>query len=169
MRLINEIVIHCSATPEDRYFGPEELEAMHAARGIRKPGGYHYLISNHGERTTIRPINEIGAHIYGHNTDTVGICYSGGIVAGGNPNKASDAKDTRTPRQKVMLVDTIVNVLKELRKHQSIDHIKVRGHRDYSPDVDGDGIIEPWEWMKQCPCFDATKEYEHILKIVPEL
>jgi len=31
----------------------------------------------------------------------------------------------------------------------------VCGHRDLSPDVDNDGVIEPWEWLKACPCFDV--------------
>ena len=31
----------------------------------------------------------------------------------------------------------------------------VLGHRDLSPDRDGDGIVEPHEWRKACPCFDA--------------
>jgi N-acetyl-anhydromuramyl-L-alanine amidase AmpD len=29
----------------------------------------------------------------------------------------------------------------------------VVGHRDLSPDLDGDGIIEEHEWLKDCPCF----------------
>ncbi|REE01110.1 N-acetylmuramoyl-L-alanine amidase [Marinoscillum furvescens] len=159
MRRINKIIIHCSATPEDVYFGPKQLEAMHLKRGINSPGGYHYLITNSGMPYEIRPIERIGAHIYGHNTDSVGICYSGGVVSGGNPNKASDAKDTRTNRQKSAIVSTIVYVLKVLELYQPIDHITIKGHRDFSPDVDGDGIIEPWEFMKQCPCFDAEIEY----------
>ena len=36
------------------------------------------------------------------------------------------------------------------------------GHRDFSPDLNGDGIIEPWEWMKACPCFDAIDEYQSL-------
>jgi N-acetylmuramoyl-L-alanine amidase len=40
----------------------------------------------------------------------------------------------------------------------------VVGHRDLSPDLDKDGLVEPHEWMKQCPCFDAVPEYAHLLK-----
>ena len=29
-------------------------------------------------------------------------------------------------------------------------------------DLNGDGIIEPWEWMKACPCFDAIDEYQSL-------
>ncbi len=31
----------------------------------------------------------------------------------------------------------------------------ILGHRDLSPDLDKDGVVEPNEWMKQCPCFNA--------------
>lgn len=34
---------------------------------------------------------------------------------------------------------------------------QVVGHRDLSPDLDGDGTVEPEEWTKACPCFDVKK------------
>ena len=38
-------------------------------------------------------------------------------------------------------------------------YARVCGHRDLSPDLDGDGKVEPWEWVKQCPCFEVSKEF----------
>ncbi len=38
--------------------------------------------------------------------------------------------------------------------------MRVCGHRDLSPDLDGDGEIEPEEWIKACPCFEASKEWD---------
>lgn len=35
----------------------------------------------------------------------------------------------------------------------------VVGHRDLSPDLNGNGEVEPMEWTKQCPCFDVGKEF----------
>jgi hypothetical protein len=29
------------------------------------------------------------------------------------------------------------------------------GHRDLSPDLNGDGVISPEKWLKACPCFDV--------------
>lgn len=29
------------------------------------------------------------------------------------------------------------------------------GHRDLSPDLNGDGVVRENEWVKACPCFDA--------------
>jgi N-acetyl-anhydromuramyl-L-alanine amidase AmpD len=31
----------------------------------------------------------------------------------------------------------------------------VVGHRDLSPDLDGDGQVEPHEWIKLCPAFEV--------------
>ena len=44
--------------------------------------------------------------------------------------------------------------------------MEVLGHRDTSPDLDGDGIVEPEEWTKMCPCFDVRSEYPFIPEIV---
>jgi N-acetylmuramoyl-L-alanine amidase len=33
----------------------------------------------------------------------------------------------------------------------------ILGHRDFSPDKDGDGIIEFFEWIKYCPGFDVKE------------
>jgi len=40
----------------------------------------------------------------------------------------------------------------------------VKGHRDFSPDKDGDGKITQREWIKECPCFDAIPEYADVLR-----
>ena len=39
---------------------------------------------------------------------------------------------------------------------------RVCGHRDLSPDLNGNGEIEPEEWIKQCPCFDVAKEFKEF-------
>jgi len=34
--------------------------------------------------------------------------------------------------------------------------ISIKGHRDFSPDLNGNGIIERNEWMKTCPGFSVA-------------
>jgi len=43
----------------------------------------------------------------------------------------------------------------------SIDYpgCRVCGHRDLSPDLNGNGEIEPEEWIKACPCFEVKAEW----------
>lgn len=47
----------------------------------------------------------------------------------------------------------------------------VLGHRDFSRDQNGNGIIDRWEWIKSCPSFDVRDwlielELERIAKPV---
>lgn len=151
MRKIDTIVIHCSATPVTQDYTPERLTRDHLARGFNS-AGYHFYIRQSGQRVAFRPIEVAGAQVEGHNQDTIGICYEGGIDAHGK------TADTRNPLQKAALI----SLLKELVK--MFPGVNICGHRDFSPDSDHDGKIEPNEWIKVCPCFDAIPEYAYLTK-----
>jgi N-acetylmuramoyl-L-alanine amidase len=157
MRKIDLIVIHCSASREDKDYTFEQLLKDHKARGFRTCG-YHFFIRKDGIRHIGRPIEEIGAHVgdVGKNSNSIGICYEGGL------DKKLKAKDTRTEEQKAEILATILEILTKLKAIQPDVKIKIVGHRDLSPDLDGDGVVEPKEWVKMCPCFDATTEYKHV-------
>lgn len=143
MRRINLLAVHCTATVEGRPFTVESIRSMHKAQGWRDIG-YHWLIGINGELWAGRPEVDAGSHIRGHNANSIGICYVGGIGRDGK------AKDTRTEAQKV----TLARLLKEKRAEHP--RARIRGHRDMSPDKDGDGVVERHEWLKQCPCFDVV-------------
>ena len=146
MRTINLIVIHCSATREDKDFTEYDLDVCHRRRGFNG-AGYHFYIRKNGDIKSTRPLERIGAHTRGFNKESIGICYEGGLDARGNP------KDTRTPEQRSALHLLVYQLLQQFR------NARVCGHRDLSPDLDGDGTVEPWEWVKQCPCFEVSKEF----------
>lgn len=146
MRKINYIVVHCSATREDHPFTVADLRAAHLRRGFRDIG-YHYYIRRDGVVVKTRPIEQPGAHVKGYNKFSIGICYEGGLDASGNP------KDTRTPEQRTALRLLVAQLLR--RFHDA----RLCGHRDLSPDLDGDGVVEPQEWVKLCPCFEVAKEF----------
>lgn len=143
------IVIHCSATKEGAELSPSELDEMHRKRGF-DGCGYHFYIRRNGRVYPMRSLDTMGAHVKGYNHLSIGICYEGGLDARGNP------ADTRTHRQK----QSIMAVIKSLQKVFRIK--QVLGHRDLSPDLDGDGVVEPHEWVKVCPCFDAMQEYMNV-------
>ena len=83
MRTIDHIVIHCSATREDRSLTVAELEENHRCRGFRGIG-YHYYIRKDGTVINTRALELVGAHAKGHNSHSIGICYEGGLdVRGG--------------------------------------------------------------------------------------
>lgn len=150
-RNINMIVIHCSATREDRDYTFNDCIRDHKARGFRTCG-YHRYIRKDGTIHIGRPFSSIGAHAgNGFNKESIGICYEGGL------DKRGKAKDTRTEKQKESLVKCIEEAIKYAGKK-----VPIVGHRDLSPDLDGDGIVETTEWIKQCPCFNAIPEYKHL-------
>lgn len=151
MRQIKEIIIHCSATKEGQEISVDTIREWHLRRGFIDIG-YHYVIGLDGVIFDGRPIEEEGAHCKGHNDNSVGICYVGGL------DNLGDPKDTRTEAQK----KTLEKLIKELCEVYPVESIK--GHRDYSTDLNGDGVISKNEWMKSCPCFDAEPEYKHLLK-----
>ncbi len=152
-RFINEIIVHCSATPEGMDFSVARIRACHLARKFNDIG-YHYVIYRDGSIHAGRPEALVGAHAPGHNTNSIGICYIGGYAADGKT-----CKDTRTPAQKAALI-TLIKTL--IAKYPTIR--KVMGHRDTSPDLNHNGIIEPFEYIKGCPCFDAIPEYQDLIK-----
>ena len=73
MRIINLIVVHCSATREDCTLSPEDLDRLHRRRGFNGTG-YHYYIRKDGTVHLTRPLERIGAHAKGFNAHSIGIC-----------------------------------------------------------------------------------------------
>jgi N-acetyl-anhydromuramyl-L-alanine amidase AmpD len=152
------IIIHCSATREDMDFTAEQVNASHIQRGFGKIG-YHYYIRKDGTVCKGRDEIEIGAHDnypvsgekFSYNHCSIGICYEGGL------DKRGKAKDTRTEAQKTAMSKLVQDICS---RHPVID---ILGHRDTSPDRNGDGVITPDEYMKECPCFDVKSEYTSFL------
>lgn len=150
MRTINKIIIHCSATPEGKDYTVEDIDRDHRKRGFAKIG-YHYVIYRDGTIHQGRKESEVGAHARGYNANSIGVCYIGGLARDGKTTK-----DTRTQAQR----DALVRLLRELVIRYP--DAEILGHRDLSPDKNGDGIVSPNEYIKGCPSFDAKKEYRVI-------
>lgn len=136
MRKINEIIVHCAATPEGKNFKAADIDRWHRERKM-KCIGYHYVVDLDGTVEPGRPENEIGAHCLGHNQNSIGVCYVGGLAADGKT-----PKDTRTAAQK----EALLALLKKLRA--KYPKASIHGHRDFA--------------AKACPSFDATTEYKNI-------
>ena len=84
-----------------------------------------------------RDIDRSGAHTKGHNKNSIGVCYCGGVEADGKT-----PKDTRTPKQK----ESLLHVLKTLMAMFPLSTIY--SHNEFA--------------NKACPSFDATEEYKHL-------
>jgi len=107
MRKINYLVLHCSATPEGKDIKTETIKKWHVKGNGWKDIGYHYVIELDGTVKDGRPVEQVGAHCKNHNSNSIGICYVGGVDDKGNP------KDTRTKEQKesmFLLVYQLLNL-----------------------------------------------------------
>jgi N-acetylmuramoyl-L-alanine amidase len=135
MRKIDEIIIHCSATKEGKSFYAKDIDKWHKARGW-KGIGYHYVIDLDGKIEKGRSEDQIGSHCVGHNKNSIGICYIGGLDKDGNP------KDTRTKEQKEALWDLLRQLLCKY------PNATIHGHNEFA--------------AKACPCFDVQKEYDIV-------
>lgn len=129
MRKINKIIIHCTATPRGRHVTVADVDLWHRNRGFAGIG-YHFLIYLDGSIHSGRPIERVGAHCQGHNADSIGIAYVGGVEADG-----ITPADTRTEAQKTAL-RSLVKSLQE-----RFDKTTVHGHNEFA--------------AKACPCFNV--------------
>lgn len=127
MRTIRKIILHCSAVRPDQTSSAKQIDLWHRKRGF-KSIGYHYVVRRDGSIEHGRPEAEVGAHCQGHNADSIGICYEGGLDENGKP------ADTRTPAQRESMELLIQELL--ARYPQA----KVYTHHHFNKN-------------KACPCF----------------
>lgn len=159
MKKIDAIVIHCSATKAGQNIKADTIRRWHLAKGWQDIG-YNFVIDLDGTVEKGRPLSLSGAHTntsglsgLPYNTHSIGICYVGGLDASGN------ARDTRTLPQKESMHRLVAELVQQ---YPTI--IEVIGHRDCSPDKNGDGVITSNEWLKACPCFDVRAEFPQFQK-----
>ncbi len=133
MRKITEIIIHCSATQEGKDFTVQDIDRWHRQRGWNGIG-YHFVIYRDGSIHAGRQLQRVGAHCKGHNANSIGVCYIGGLSKDGKP------KDTRTAAQKKALMELV----SKLRQEYPL--ATVHGHNEFA--------------AKACPCFDVGTTFE---------
>lgn len=141
MRNIERIFIHCTASSNTAT--RESILNEFQRRGWRNPG-YHYLVEAKGTVHQLLDEKEVSNGVIGYNATAINIAYIGGVNAEGK------IADTRTIEQKA----AIVHLLLELRERYP--KARIMGHRDIW------SLNNPQKWKKQCPAFNASKEYEAI-------
>jgi N-acetylmuramoyl-L-alanine amidase len=168
MSKITRIVIHCAATANGQQLANEKrnqsaatiIDGWHKARGFKRSSpyvniynnslrhiGYHFVIDTDGAIEKCRAIGETGAHVKGFNVGSIGICLVG--------------TDAFTLEQWL----TLGELIEEL--HQKYPNATICGHRDLSPDLNGDGKITPNEYTKICPGFTVADWLNHDLAPLP--
>ena len=153
-RTIDAIIVHCTAGSQNQT--ARQVVDYHtrskAAGGLGwNVPGYHYIVEPDGNvvNTLSEAVPSNG--VKDHNAHIINVSYIGGIDSKGR------GIDNRTAAQKLALVE----LLTYLRRRYP--RAPIMGHRDIaSKDANHNGIIDPWERVKECPCFDAIPEYAKI-------
>jgi len=152
MRKFDTIVLHASATPPDWMAGTgvkakkEEINRWHLANGWDRGFGYHFLVDRDGAVAKGRPVNTTGAHVAGHNHNTVGVCIVGGRWPSGKwAVKTDDFFDHYTKEQDAAVRKLICELCE---KYPQIKYI--RGHNDYT-DKKGCPGFDVAQWLKGGP------------------
>ena len=136
MRIINKLIVHCSATREGMNVSRDTIRDWHLARGFNDIG-YHFYIDLDGNIHKGRDIAKIGAHSKGQNRSSIGICYCGGVESDGKT-----PKDTRNEAQKEALL-CVLRTMKA-REPEAVMH----SQRDFA--------------NKAWPSLEATEEYKNL-------
>lgn len=136
MRKLTRIILHCTATPEGRHVDVATIREWHRKRGWSDIG-YHYVIYLDGSVHNGRPVEKVGAHVSGHNADTIGVVYVGGTDAAGK------AKDTMNDAQET----AFVNLVASLRAKYGA--LTLHGHNEYA--------------AKACPSFNVKQKFQWLV------
>lgn len=148
VREIKYIIVHCTAGNQNQTVA--DLKDWWKNGMGWKNVGYHKVINKLGIVTTLEPDSKITNGVAGYNSNSVHVSYMGGIDSKGK------TIDNRTPEQKVSL-ETVVKAW-----HKLYPNAQIKGHRDFSPDKNRDGIIQAGEWMKACPAFEVSDWLKQI-------
>lgn len=133
---VDKVIVHCSYTYPDMDIGVDTIRDWHVNGNGWKDIGYHYIIRRDGSVEQGRDENTPGAHVAGHNNDSLGICLIGG------KGRAGKQGNNFTAAQWATLEKLVTNLCR-------VHKCPVMGHNDY------DG-------SKTCPTFDVRAWAESL-------
>ena len=137
MRSIEKIIVHCAATREWQDINTDTIRDWHLKRGWSDIG-YHYVIELDGTIGIGRPIERSGAHTKGLNSNSIGVCYIGGVETDGKT-----PKDTLHGKQ----LESMENLLRGLMAE--FPEATLHGHNEFA--------------AKACPSFVVADKFEHLI------
>jgi N-acetylmuramoyl-L-alanine amidase len=137
MRSIKGIIIHCSATKPSMDIGVKEIDKWHKKRGWSGIG-YHYVIRRDGTLETGRSIEKDGAHVKGHNKNTIGICMIGGVDSKQNPE--NNFTQPQFDKLNTLLQDLLFSSIVESGAY-------IKGHNEFSNKACPSFNVQ--EWLKE--------------------
>lgn len=130
-RPIDKLIIHCAATRPNQDIGVKEIRKWHVEGNGWKDIGYHDVIRINGDIEKGRPIDQVGAHVAGHNTGSIGVCMVGGVDKDGKPSANFTDAQWRSLERYVRTFKT------------EYPKATIHGHNEFA--------------AKACPSFDVQK------------
>ncbi|GGG59679.1 N-acetylmuramoyl-L-alanine amidase [Salipiger pallidus] len=153
MRTITEIIVHCSATHPGWLAAAPLAAKIRAIRSWHVDGngwndiGYHYLVDRDGAVAAGRPVETPGAHVIGHNADTIGVC-----LLGGHGSAETDAfSDHFTVEQG----GALTALLEQLQAAHG-PGLKISGHNQYAAKACPGFSVPAWLGARQGQPIAAT-------------
>lgn len=133
------IVVHCADTYADMDIGAKEIRKWHIEERGWSDIGYAHVIRRNGKIENGRSVYDVGAHVAGYNSISVGIC-----MVGGKSRATGKGEQNFTPEQYTALKN-LLETYKDL-----FPNAEVVGHRDLNAG-------------KECPSFDVKHWYAGVL------
>ena len=118
---VKYLVIHCSDTPDTLDLSAKDIHKMHLSFGWDGIG-YHKIIKRDGTLENGRPDFWIGAHTYGLNKKSLGICLIG--------------RDKFTKKQFLSLKNILIEWKKKFKNSTIIGHCDAINTKKTCPNFD---------------------------------
>lgn len=143
----DHIVIHHSASKDGDTFNKDDLKREHLKRGWSDIG-YHAVVDNVGGDYEViygRPMTIKGAHAYGFNHRSFGLCFVGNY-------------SLEKPSRKMLEVG-IERFIVPTMLFNNIHPDRVIRHSD-TKSTECPGLLFPWDWFKK----EVEKQWESYQK-----
>lgn len=137
---VREVVLHCAAIRQGQFdhMTPFQVYATinrwHVERGFFNGFGYHGLFMPDGEYRMGRPFHEVGAHVQGRNTGTIGLL----LIESATVTKVADFATYFTDAQGAALRALLASL-------RGIN--KVTGHNDYANKLCPGFKVKTEDWL----------------------
>jgi N-acetylmuramoyl-L-alanine amidase len=108
-----KVILHCTDSDDAQdWIDVNEIDKWHKARGWRGVG-YHWIICRDGNIQVGRLENEMGAHTFGQNRDSIGVCWVGSKL----PSEAQ--------------IESLFTIFRRAKKKYDIGWDKWFGHYEF--------------------------------------
>ena len=137
MHKIEYIILHHSLTKDSKTVSWSAIRRYHVHQLNWSAIGYHYgieLVNDHYEILVGRMMNIIGAHTYGYNDRSLGICFVGNF-------------DIERPEDSMLMVGK--NLVRSLLEVFNLEVSDVKGHRYFNTNKSCPGLKFPLEEFKK--------------------